>query len=478
MTHSASDVKKFRDAYENAGQGHVFRWWDELSAVSRERLLEQLKSVDLNQLHSLCAGIRDGTLMPRLSGEPQLPEYISRPQEFGNRVAWEHAIETGEQLLREGKIAVLTVAGGQGTRLGYDGPKGAYPIGPVSNKSLFMIHAERVLATRRRYHAAVPWYIMTSDATDEATRDYFRKHDYLGLPVSDVLFFRQQMMPAVDREFKLVLIAKDRILMSPNGHGGTLLALAQTGMLDDMRRRGIEQISYFQVDNVLVPAADPVFIGFHAEARADMSSKALWKRDPQEPIGAFVRLGDRIIVKEYSDLTPNEMNIRTRDGKLLYGLGSIAIHMLSVDFVRRETQGGFKLPFHLAEKKAAFLDADGMLVEPKGKNVYKFETFIFDALRDAERSVILEVRREEEFSPLKNKTGEDSEETCRRDLSKLHAAWLHEAGIHVPRDSSGLPEHPVEISPLYALDEDELETKVPQDLRVQGPLYLGPERDA
>lgn len=475
MKKTSENYTAIRAKFEAAGQGHVFQWWDELDEDSRNILLEQLRSIDLAQLRELCEKTKSGTLIPQIHGKDELPEYIQRPHEFRDVMAWEAALESGEELLRQGKVAALMVAGGQGTRLGYNGPKGAYPIGPITNKTLFQIHAERILATRNRYHAPLPWYIMTSDATDAATREYFERNGYLGLPKKDVLFFKQKMMPAVDKSFKLAMVAKYSLLMSPNGHGGTLLALADNGMLDDMESRGIKQISYFQVDNILVPAADPVFIGFHANAKAGMSSKALWKRDPTEPIGAFVRVGNRVIVKEYSDLTEQQKFMTTPDGKLLYGLGSIAIHMLRVDFVRKETRQGFKLPFHLAEKKSALLDRNGNLVEPKEKNVYKFETFIFDALRDSERTSILEVNRHEEFSPLKNKTGEDSEESCRRDMSSLHASWLAEAGVHVPRDKDGRPAHPVEISPLYALDEDQLESKVPKDLDVQGPLYLGPD---
>jgi UDP-N-acetylglucosamine/UDP-N-acetylgalactosamine diphosphorylase len=247
-------------------------------------------------------------------------------------------------------------------------------------------------------------------------------------------------------------------------------------MLDDMERRGIEEISYFQVDNGLAPAADPVFLGVHSLAGAEMSSKALLKREPEEPIGAFVRVGDTIVVREYSDLTREQARERIAGGPLLYGLGSIALHALRVDFVRREAQSGFKLPFHLAEKSSPFLDESGALVQPKEKNVYKFETFIFDALRDARRTVVLEVRREEEFSPLKNATGKDSPETCRRDLSALCASWLEQAGVRVPRDERGAPKHPVEISPLFALDAAELAGKVPRDLNVGGAILLAPPR--
>jgi len=458
------------EAFRRAGQGHVLRWWDDLDEGGRARLLEQLRQVDLRQLEELAARIRSDGFRQSVTGRVERPPYVAAadPARADARAA-------GEALIRAGKVAALVVAGGQGTRLGFPGPKGAFPIGAISGKTLFHIHAERLLACRRRYGVPMPWYIMTSDATDGPTRDYFRQVKYFGLPKEDVLFFKQGMMPALDRRFKLALTGKDQILLSPNGHGGTLPALAQSGMLDDMERRGVEEISYFQVDNPVVPAADPVFLGCHHRAGAQMSSKALWKREPEEPLGAFILAEGRLVVKEYSDLTPEEMNRRTPDGKLLFGLGSIAIHALRVDFVREETAGGCKLPFHLAEKSAACLDEQGQLVAPQGKNVYKFETFIFDALADTRSSVILEVRREEEFAPVKNADGKDSPATCRCGMTLLYAAWLEAAGVRVPRDEKGQPLHPIEISPLYALDAEELLARKPRKLKLDGPLYLCPE---
>jgi UDP-N-acetylglucosamine/UDP-N-acetylgalactosamine diphosphorylase len=473
-------------ALRGAGQGHVLRWWDELDSAGRAQLMEQLRWVELDPLRALIADVRAGRINPAPAGRPELPDYVRLPATPEEKSAREKTRAAGERLFSAGKVAVVMVAGGQGTRLGFDAPKGTFPIGPVSARSLFQIHAERILATRRRCGGPLPWYIMTSDATDRPTKDYFEKRAWFGLPREDVRFFRQRMMPALDRHFRLVLVAKDRILLSPNGHGGTLPALAESGMLDDMERRGIEEISYFQVDNGLAPAADPVFLGGHSLAGAEMSSKALWKREPEEPIGAFVRVGDaaapsrapapRLVVREYSDLTREQMHQRTAGGQLLYGLGSIGIHVLRVDFVRRETQPGFNLPFHLAEKSSPFLDESGALVQPKGKNIYKFETFIFDALRDTHRTVVLEVRREEEFSPLKNAAGKDSPETCRRDMSALYANWLEQAGVRVPRDERGAPKHPIEISPLFALDADELAGKIPRDLNLAGPLLLAPPK--
>ncbi len=469
-------------ALRGAGQGHVLRWWDELDPAGRARLMEQLRSVDLDGLRALVADVHAGRINAPPAGRPELPDYLRLPATPEEKSARENARAAGERLFRAGKVAAVMVAGGQGTRLGFDAPKGTFPIGPVSGRSLFQIHAERILATRRRAGGALPWYIMTSDATDRPTKDFFEKHAWFGLPREEVRFFRQRMIPALDRNFRLVLVAKGQLLLSPNGHGGTLTALAESGMLDDMERRGVEEISYFHVDNALAPAADPVFVGSHSLARAEMSCKALWKREPEEPLGAFVRVADaaggsdpsaaRLVVREYSDLTCEQMRQRTAGGQLLYGLGSIGMHVLRVDFVRRQTQPGCSLPFHLAEKSSPFLDESGALVQPKDKNVYKFETFIFDALRDARRIVVLEVRREEEFSPLKNAEGKDSPESARRDMSALYAAWLEQAGVRVPRDERGAPKYPVEISPRFALDSAELAGKIPRDLNAGGPILL------
>jgi len=456
------------------GQEHVLRWWDELDADGRRRLTAQLERVDLHLLASLAAQVREGRLGRERAGTATLPDFVRPPRSLEEELERESARRTGEQRIRDGKVAVLTVAGGQGTRLGYHGPKGAFPIGPVTGKSLFQIHAERIVATRRRYHCQAPWYIMTSEETHEPTRRFFEEHGYFGLPGEDVRFFRQGMMPALDRELRIVMLEKDRILLSPNGHGGVFAALRESGVLDDMTRRGIQEISYFQVDNPLVPAVDPVFVGFHCLSASEMSSKAMWKRDPAEPIGALVRLDGRLTVVEYSELTPEQMHARNERGDLIYGLGSPAIHIISVDFARRIASNDDLLPWHLAEKSAPFLDERGRRVEPTGKNVYKFERFIFDALPYAERTIVMLVDRRQEFSPVKNAEGQDSPATCRADMTAVYAEWLTSAGVAVPCDERGRALYPIEISPLYALDAEEAAYKVSKGLRVEGPLYLGP----
>jgi UDP-N-acetylglucosamine/UDP-N-acetylgalactosamine diphosphorylase len=384
-------------------------------------------------------------------------------------------------MLKAGKIAAVLVAGGQASRLGFDKPKGIYPIGPVSNKSLFQLHAEKLSAIARRYRTRIPWYIMTSDTNTSEIRAFFEQHKLFGYPPSDIFFFEQEMMPALDEKGKLILDAPDHIFMNPNGHGGTLTALKKSGALEDMRRRGIEELFYFQVDNVLLQLCDPLFIGYHAAANAEMSAKVCGKRDPYEKVGVIGRLVDPVTGKagplkviEYSDMTDADKEARNPDGALKYNAGSIAIHLFKLDFVAREVWDGTRLPWHVAHKRISYLDENDNLVQPDQPNGYKFETFIFDALSDARRVVLLEVDRRLEFSPIKNAAGEDSPQTARRDLCEFYAGWLEQANVKVPRDEAGHLKARIEISPLFALDAEELVRTIPPNLRVQEELYLEP----
>ncbi len=327
----------------------------------------------------------------------------------------------GRTLLSQGRVAALTVAGGQGTRLGFDGPKGAFPISPVRNKPLFQLFAESILATSRRCGAAVPWYIMTSPHNDTATRRFFAEHNYFGLPGDDVLFFHQGVVPAFDRRGKILLDWPHRIALSPDGHGGTLLALARSGMLADMARRGIEQISYFQVDNPLVYCVDPLFIGLHVSRQSEMSSKTVTKADDLERVGNFAVAGGKLTVIEYSDLPDTLARARNPDGSRTFDAANIAIHAISLAFVERLTANpaSFALPWHIAHKKVPYTDLEtGARIEPAEPNAIKLESFIFDALPLAERPLILETSRAEEFSPVKNATGMRSIATARRDMSR------------------------------------------------------------
>jgi UDP-N-acetylglucosamine/UDP-N-acetylgalactosamine diphosphorylase len=379
----------------------------------------------------------------------------------------------------------MVVAGGQGTRLGYDGPKGCLPVTPVRNKPLFQLFAEQLRAAGRRCGSPqrdargdrpLRWYIMTSPTNDAATRDFFRSRRFFGLDEQQVIFFQQGVLPAFGRDGRILLEQKHRVALAPDGHGGSLLAMATRGVLADMAARGIDYLSYFQVDNPLVRCIDPLFIGLHDLHGSEMSSKCLPKADDHERVGNFVLAGGRLHVIEYSDLPDDLAEARNTDGSRRFDAASPAIHVLSRRFVERLTAdpAHFALPWHRAEKKVACVDlASGRRIEPDEPNGVKLEAFIFDALPLAERTLLLETRREEEFSPLKNATGADSLETSRRDQVRRAARWLEQAGVRVPRGADGEPAVPIEISPLRAVEAGDLLTgPMPSPEAFRGPVYL------
>jgi UDP-N-acetylglucosamine/UDP-N-acetylgalactosamine diphosphorylase len=452
------------------GQEHVLRFWARLDAGGRERLTAQLRGLDLDLVDRL---VEEHIRRPAAEAAPprlEPPDVVGLPRTEAEQRALDEARREGDALLRDGKVAVLTVAGGQGSRLGFDGPKGAFPIGPVTGMTLFELFARAVRAVRRGCCAPVPWLVMTSETNHEQTTAFFAEHGHFGLPPESVRFFTQGMLPSVDLDGKLLLAAQDRVAVNPNGHGGTLLALRDSGVLDELQRTGVEVIHYFQVDNPLVAIADPVFLGLHRRHRAEMSSKAVEKTGPDEKVGVFAKIDGRLGVIEYSDLDPELARAREPDGALRFGAGSIAIHAFDVAFVDRITRGGLSLPYHKAVKKVAHIDAAGIPVEPEAPNAVKFETFVFDALGAAERAVTMMVRREEEFSPVKNATGVDSVATAKAHLVERAWRWLRDAGVEPPPGGDEPPL--VEIDPLFAHGPHDLEHRLPAGMRIEPGTFL------
>ena len=453
---AAMDQERIVQRFEAAGQGQVFRFRKELEVSGREALAAQAAEVDLEELGRLLSAEGEDGLGDLESLEPA--PYVPLPADRGRDAQWAEARERGETLLRAGKVAAFTVAGGQGTRLGFNGPKGTFPVTPIHGKSLFQVFAEKIRAAEKRYAANIPWLIMTSHANHEATVAFFENNAYFGLDRESVFFFRQGRMPAVDFDGKILLESPSRIAMSPDGHGGSLRAMVRTGVLEKLRQRGIEVISYFQVDNPLVRVIDPYFIGFHALSGSEMSSKMLPKAHPGEKIGVFCRRDEKTLVMEYSDLPETMARAEDDQGRLRFLAGSIAIHLLDLEFVQRLAGGGSgELPFHRARKKVPHVDATGKPVAPAEPNAIKFEMFVFDALPEAANPLVLETAREDEFSPVKNATGDDSAETCVRDQLRQFARWMRAAGIDLPVDENGVPDRKVEVSPLFAVDEESFE---------------------
>jgi UDP-N-acetylglucosamine/UDP-N-acetylgalactosamine diphosphorylase len=447
-------------------QEHVLAGWDRLSDEEKQSLLTQLKAIDLPRLRELYSMRDQAITMPPISHIKPVPMSRLDPDDKATR-------KKGEEALRNGEVAVLMVAGGQGSRLGFDHPKGMYPVGPVSQRSLFQIHAEKVLALRRRYGRPIPFLVMTSPATDAETKAFFKEQAYFGLPAEEVAFFQQGTMPALDLETgKLLMDAPGRLFLSPNGHGGTLTALKETGLLERLDKEGIRHFFYFQVDNPLVKIADPLFLGHHLTHAAEVSSKAIPKESPHDRLGNFVELDGRCMIIEYSDLPESMAQMKDEKGQLRFRAGSPAIHWFELDFLARVTHGQGRMPYHIARKKVPHLDASGNLALPAEENALKFELFIFDALPLADRWTVVETLRKEEFAPVKNATGPDSPETVRQALSDQAADWLEKAGVKVPRGPEGNVTVPIEVSPLYALDAEELAGKVDKTLRINGPLCL------
>jgi UDP-N-acetylglucosamine/UDP-N-acetylgalactosamine diphosphorylase len=460
-------TEELRQRLRQHKQEHVLKWWDQLGPADQQALLSQLQALDLERLGQLYSQQDVKYPVPpsdRINPVPVLPR--ESPDNARYRAA-------GEEALRQGQVAALVVAGGQGSRLGFEHPKGMFPIGPVTRKPLFQVHAEKVLATSRRHGKPVPLLVMTSPATDAETRQFFAEKNYFGLPKEEVFFFCQGTMPALDLATgKLLMEAPGRLFLGPDGHGGTLTALNRSGLLDQMKARGIRHIFYFQVDNPLVKVLDPVFLGQHVEYRAEVSNKAVAKLGPTDKMGNFVQVDGRCTVIEYSDLPEDLARQTDGTGRLRLWLGSPAIHLFDLDFLGRVTQGQGKLPFHLARKKVPYLDEQGKEVQPERENALKFETFIFDVLPLAERWLVVETSREEEFAPLKNAKGADSPEAVGQAISKLAADWLTAAGVKVPRWPDGHAAVALEISPLFALDAEELARKVDRNQPIGGPRYF------
>ena len=462
MTHAEARV--FLDKY---GQGAVLKFWDRLDAGQRTGLLAQVESLDMGTVARIRTILQGGGAAggdaPGGDLEPAPVVSLSAAEEAGPRLV-------GEKALRAGQVGVILVAGGQGTRLGYDGPKGTYRLAPITQASLFEIHARKILALERRYQATVPFYIMTSEGNDEATRRFFEEQEYFGLDRERVKFFVQGTLPAFWPDGRVVLESPGRLFEAPDGHGGILTALARRGMLADMQARGVTTLFYFQVDNPMVSIADPAFVGVHLQRGAEMSLKVCAKRDFAEGLGVVVVRDGRQAVVEYTELTDEQKRATRGNGDLVFKFGSVAIHIFSLAFLQREAAAG--LPLHRAHKKVGFCDEEGNPVKPVKPNAFKFEKFIFDALPDARSAVILEFAREEEFAPVKNAEGEDSPESSRTAMIEKFARWMAFCGVTVPRDAAGRVAHRLEIDPCYANSAVELKERLPPGFAITGDVLL------
>jgi len=447
----AMTEKEIKDTCASHGQKHLFDHWDARPDAMKRRLLEDLASLDFARLDELRA--RLGASLPtRADVDPTPAPWIAQSRSAAD----EGAREIGEELIRRGGTAFLTVAGGQGSRLGFDGPKGMFPISPLRKLTLFALHAEKLLAARRWFGVEIPWLIMTSPSNRAETESYFRKESWFGLGSSSVIFFSQGTLPSLSPDGRLLMSPDGGLFFNPNGHGGVIEALTSTGALQEALDRGVQELFYFQVDNPIVKVPDPVFLGFHRREGSQISSKVIEKAYPEEKLGVIAIAAGRPCVIEYSDLDQRLMLARGPDGKLLFSQGSIAVHVLNVDFLSRARHS---LPLHIARKKVKALKPALRGTEIGEEDAVKMEMFIFDAIPIADKAVFFETDRREEFAPLKNREGMDSIATCVRGQVEKAAGWLSACGVDVPRDSEGRSVHTIEISALFAWDQRVLGAK-------------------
>jgi UDP-N-acetylglucosamine/UDP-N-acetylgalactosamine diphosphorylase len=440
-----------------ANQEQVLKFVDQLDAQQLANFEAQLAELDFAELNKLAQEYVINKPVTHIPSNLTPPEYFPAvPKNAEQAALYEKAYKHGEELIANNRVCCLTVAGGQGTRLGFDGPKGTYPIGPVTGKSLFNYFADNIYRTQVKYNATIAWYIMTSPVNDADTRKFFEENNYFNLSKDQIFFFTQGTMPAFDLNGKLLLADYGSLSLSPNGHGGTLLALRKSGALADMQKRNADIISYFQVDNPLVPVANPLFIGLHDLEQSQMSAVMLAKTGPKEKLGNFCVSNGRLQIIEYSDLPDELAEKRNSDGSLAFVAGSPAIHVISRDFVAGLTEGNsLKLPWHRADKKIPYIDDNGSLVKPEEPNGVKLESFIFDALPLATRTMILECKREDVFGPTKNPTGVDSVESCRDMLVDRDARRLAAAGVVIPRKSDGSCDCRIELSAKVVIDNED-----------------------
>lgn len=445
MNTKLNDTRNKLKAYD---QEHLLAFWPSLSEDSRQKLLEQIESIDFDLIQQL-SGTAGKKEKPD-SIEPISAEKwteIDKPRQA-------QLEELGWSLLKQGKAAVLVVAGGQGTRLGHPGPKGTFDIGLPSRKSLFQLQAERLTNLSDKAGKKIPWYIMTSPENDSETRSFFTEHQYFGYDSNHIHFFEQGVFPAIDYQGKVLLSTTDQIAMAPSGNGDCFPALKRNGMLAEMKQKGIEWLFYYNVDNAIVRIADPAFIGYAAASGHPSASKVVRKSHAQERVGIVCMQNGRPAVAEYSDIPEELMLAADENGQWLFPYANISMHLFHLDFV--EQAADYSMPFHTANKKIRTVDANGIKVVPEQPNGYKLEKFIFDCFPLMDQMALLEVEREDEFAPVKNKEGQDSPDTAREMLYHLHRKWLLAAGV----SKELIENQPVEISPLLSYAGEGLDAEI------------------
>ncbi len=411
MEEKLETVKKILETY---GQEHLLKLYDKLPKEKQNKLLDEILTTDFKQMKELYEITKQKADFDNMKLEPisyTVKEDLSKEK-------LDKLTALGEDAIKQGKLAIVTMAGGQGTRLGHPGPKGTFDLGLNSHKSIFEILCDGIKQASEKYKVTIPWYLMTSDANNYETISFFEKNNYFGYPKSAVSFFKQGKLPMLDTNGKILLDENGMIMQAADGHGGIFEAMRKNGVFYQMKEQGIEWVYIGGVDNVLAKMVDPVLTGLAIDEKTLIAGKSVVKANPQEKVGVFCKKDGKPSVIEYSEISKELAEARDENGELLYGESHILCNQFNLEILEKISTN--KLPYHVAFKKASYLDENGNLVKPSEPNAYKFEAFLFDAFSMVDNMSILRVKREEEFAPVKNAEGVDSPETARELYKKFH----------------------------------------------------------
>ncbi len=396
------------------GQEHVLNFYQELSKEEQNKMLDEILTMDFKQLETLYQSTKTKPNFENSKIEP-IP-YVAKADLTNEEM--EKYAKIGKEAIKQGKLAVVTMAGGQGTRLGHSGPKGTYDIGLASHKSIFEILCDNLKQAKEKYHVDIPWYLMTSDENNADTIAFFEKNQYFGYPKSAVQFFIQGKLPMIDTNGKILLDENGMMKQAADGHGGVFEAMRRNGVLYNMKEKGIEWIFISGVDNILAKFVDPVFLGLQIEKNMQTASKSVVKAYAEEKVGVFCKRDGKPSVIEYSEISKELAEARDEKGRFLLGDANIVNHQFHINLLEKISVE--KLPYHVAFKKANYKNEKGEMIEATEPNAYKFEAFLFDIFSYVPDMLVFRVKREEEFAPVKNATGKDSPETAKELYENFH----------------------------------------------------------
>ena len=406
------DIEEIKRNLKKYHQEHLWSFYEKLDEIKKEKFLKQLSRIDFALIDNLYKNNKKTIDLGDSKIEPI--EYWDKERLGGKYDFYE---DIGKEAIKNGKLATVTMAGGQGTRLGHNGPKGTFDIGLDSHKCLFELLCDSLKEANKKYNATIPWFIMTSEENNEQTVEFFKKNRYFGYE-KNIYFFKQGQLPMVDTEGKILIGEDGLIKEASDGHGGVFESLVKSGMIDKMKELGIEWVFIGGVDNCLVRMVDPVLMGLAIYRGVTAAGKSVVKANPKEKVGVFCKKNGKPNVIEYSEIPEEIAEATDETGELLYGESHILCNLFNINAIER--MGTNPLPYHSAFKKATYIDNNGNVIVPDSPNAYKFEAFLFDAFGELDEMVIMRVKREEEFAPVKNATGVDSPETARKLYNDLH----------------------------------------------------------